>query len=131
MVDLPAGSPGDGLCTDAAGAVESGAYVCGVDEFKDAKFGAAAETLGDFADKYEDNKNAKRARQIAIAAEIAEERPEAGRRRAPTAPSTPASRMPTAPPARTAASTTRPATSTCPPANTTPSSSTPTKTRRT
>lgn len=78
MVDLPAGSPGDGLRTEAVDAVESGAYACGVDEFKDAKFGAAAETLSDFADKYEDNKNAKRARQIAIAAEIAEERPEAG-----------------------------------------------------
>ncbi|NGO07072.1 hypothetical protein G5C60_05235 [Streptomyces sp. HC44] len=84
MVDLPAGSPGDGLRTDAVNAVESGAYACGVDEFKDDKFGAAAETLGDFADKYEDNKNAKRARQIAIAAEIAAERPEAGRKLPPS-----------------------------------------------
>ncbi|MDX2824280.1 tetratricopeptide repeat protein [Streptomyces ipomoeae] len=84
MVDLPAGSPGDGLRTDAVNAVESGAYACGVDEFEDAKFGAAAETLNDFADKYEDNKNAKRARQIAIAAEIAEERPEAGRKLPPS-----------------------------------------------
>ncbi|QOV41049.1 hypothetical protein IM697_07520 [Streptomyces ferrugineus] len=83
MVDLPAGSPGDGLRSDAVDAVESGAYACGVDEFEDAKFGAAAKTLGDFADKYQDNKNAKRARQIAIAAEIAEERPEAGRRLPP------------------------------------------------
>lgn len=79
MVDLPAGSPGDGLRRKAAGAVESAAYACGVDEFEDDKFGAAAVTLGDFADKYKDNKNAKRARQIAIAAEIAEERPAAGR----------------------------------------------------
>ncbi|MFC4463493.1 hypothetical protein ACFPH6_02525 [Streptomyces xiangluensis] len=84
MVDLPAGSPGDGLRTDAVNAVESGAYACGVDEFEDDKFGAAAETLNAFADKYENNKNAKRARQIAIAAEIAEERPEAGRKLPPS-----------------------------------------------
>jgi hypothetical protein len=84
MVDLPAGSPGDGLRTDAVNAVETGVYACGVDEFEDAEFGAAAETLNDFADKYEDNKNAKRARQIAIAAEIAEERPEAGRKLPPS-----------------------------------------------
>ncbi|WP_246568660.1 tetratricopeptide repeat protein [Streptomyces flaveus] len=84
MVDLPAGSPGDGLRTDAVKAVESGAYACGVDEFEDDKFGAAATTLNDFADTYKDNKNAKRARQIAIAAEIAEERPEAGRKLPPS-----------------------------------------------
>ncbi|MFI5551087.1 hypothetical protein [Streptomyces sp. NPDC051738] len=84
MVDLPAGSPGDGLRTDAVNAVESGAYACGVDQFKDDKFGAAAETLNDFADEYEDNKNAKRARQIAIAAEIADELPEAGRKLPPS-----------------------------------------------
>ncbi|GAB2961543.1 hypothetical protein GCM10023080_022270 [Streptomyces pseudoechinosporeus] len=84
MVDLPAGSPGDGLRTDAANAVESGAYACGVDEFEDDKFGAAAATLSDFADKYKDNKNAKRAWQIAIAAEIAEERPEAGKKLPPS-----------------------------------------------
>ncbi|MFD5300236.1 hypothetical protein ACFWJU_34175 [Streptomyces mutabilis] len=80
MADLPAGAPGDGLRAKADKAVESAAYACGVDEFEDDKFGDAAETLNDFADTYQDNKNAKRARQIAIAAEIAEERPEAGRK---------------------------------------------------
>ncbi|UUU33120.1 hypothetical protein JIX56_26430 [Streptomyces sp. CA-210063] len=84
VADLPEGSPGDGLRTAAGKAVESGAYACGVDEFEDDKFGAAAATLNDFADMYEDNKNAKRARQIAIAAEIAEERPEAGRKLPPS-----------------------------------------------
>ena len=84
MDDLPEGGPGDGLRTDAAGAVESGAYACGVDEFEDDEFGAAAETLNAFADEYGDNKNAKRARQIAIAAEIAEERPEAGKKLPPS-----------------------------------------------
>ncbi|WP_328769543.1 hypothetical protein [Streptomyces sp. NBC_00286] len=81
---LPEGSPGDGLRTDAENAVESGTYACGVDEFKDDKFGAAAATLSDFADTYKDNKNAKRAWQIAIAAEIAEERPEAGKKLPPS-----------------------------------------------
>ncbi len=80
MADLPAGAPGDGLRAKAAKAVESAAYACGVDEFEDDRFGDAAETLNDFADTYKKNKNAKRARQIAIAAEIAEARPEAGRK---------------------------------------------------
>ncbi|MGW0708374.1 hypothetical protein ACWD4G_20885 [Streptomyces sp. NPDC002643] len=84
MVDLPAGSPGDGLRTDAVNAVEAGAYACGLDQFEDDEFGAAAETLNDFADTYEDSENAERARQIAIAAEIAEERPEAGRKLPPS-----------------------------------------------
>ncbi|WP_230396204.1 hypothetical protein [Streptomyces blattellae] len=84
MVDLPAGSPGDALRSDAADAVESAAYACGVDEFEDDKFAAAAETLNDFADTYEDNQNADRARQIAIAAEIAAERPAAGRKLPPS-----------------------------------------------
>ncbi|WP_217245755.1 tetratricopeptide repeat protein [Streptomyces sp. AC602_WCS936] len=84
LADLPAGDPGDGLRAKAGKAVESAAYACGVDQFEDDKFGDAAETLNDFADTYGDNRNAKRARQIAIAAEIAEERPEAGRKLPPS-----------------------------------------------
>ncbi|MGW5868873.1 hypothetical protein ACWFRJ_42795 [Streptomyces sp. NPDC055239] len=72
-------SAGDGLSGDAASAVESGAYACGVDEFKDGKFTEAAKTLNDFAGTYKSNGKRDRAKDIAIAAEIAESRPAAGR----------------------------------------------------
>ncbi|MFG2653152.1 hypothetical protein [Streptomyces sp. NPDC048436] len=70
---------GGGLSSDAAGAVESGTYACGVDEFKDGKFSAAAKTLEDFRKAYKGNGKRDRAHQIAIAAEIATARPSAGR----------------------------------------------------
>ncbi|MGW1026214.1 hypothetical protein ACWD4J_21400 [Streptomyces sp. NPDC002577] len=76
--------PGDGLRKDADSAVESGVYACGVDEFKDGEFEDASKTLYDFADTYKGNKKAKRARQIAIAAEIATERPAAGKNLPPS-----------------------------------------------
>ncbi|MFF1699493.1 hypothetical protein ACFVXC_38695 [Streptomyces sp. NPDC058257] len=72
-------SAGDGLSGDAANAVESGAYACGVDEFRDGKFKEAAKTLNDFAGTYKSNGKRDRAKDIAIAAEIAESRPAAGR----------------------------------------------------
>ncbi|GAA1947283.1 hypothetical protein GCM10009837_86520 [Streptomyces durmitorensis] len=74
---LPADAGGD-LSGDAASAVESGVYACGVDEFKDGKFGAAAKTLNDFTGTYKSNGKRDRAKDIAIAAEIAEARPSAG-----------------------------------------------------
>jgi hypothetical protein len=76
--------PGDGLRKDADSAVESGVYACGVDEFEDGEFADASKTLNDFADTYKGNKKAKRARQIAIAAEIAAERSAAGRKLPPS-----------------------------------------------
>ncbi|MER5183671.1 hypothetical protein ABT009_35895 [Streptomyces sp. NPDC002896] len=76
--------PGDGLRKDADSAVESGVYACGVDEFEDGEFEDASKTLYDFADTYKGNKKAKRARQIAIAAEIAAERPAAGKKLPPS-----------------------------------------------
>ncbi|WP_067278163.1 hypothetical protein [Streptomyces jeddahensis] len=85
--------PGDGLRKDADSAVESGVYECGVDEFEDGDFEDASKTLYDFADTYKGNKKAKRARQIAIAAEIAAERPAAGRKLPPSG-SPGGSRMP-------------------------------------
>ncbi|MEV0117943.1 hypothetical protein AB0H77_32685 [Streptomyces sp. NPDC050844] len=75
---------GDGLSGDAESAVESGAYACGVDEFKDGKFAASAKTLNDFTDTYRGNGKRDRAKQIAIAAEIAADRPQAGRSLPPT-----------------------------------------------
>lgn len=73
------GDAGGSLSGDATSAVESGVYACGVDEFKDGKFSEAAKTLNDFAGTYKSNGKRDRARDIAIAAEIAESRPAAGR----------------------------------------------------
>ncbi|WP_238431986.1 hypothetical protein [Streptomyces cavernae] len=61
-------------------AVESGTYACGVDQFKDGDFAEARKTLTEFADTYKNDRNRSRAQKIAIAAEIAEDRPAAGRR---------------------------------------------------
>ncbi|MFF3299860.1 hypothetical protein [Streptomyces sp. NPDC002908] len=60
--------------------VRDGVYACGVDEFEDKHFTEARQTLGDFADTYKEDRRRKQARNIAIAAEIAEDRPSAGKR---------------------------------------------------
>ncbi|MFK4065654.1 hypothetical protein [Streptomyces sp. NPDC029674] len=60
-------------------AVERGVYACGVDEFKDGDFAQAAKTLDDFARQYPGNGKRDRAKDIAVRAEIAVERPSAGR----------------------------------------------------
>ncbi|MEV0256278.1 hypothetical protein AB0H82_18690 [Streptomyces sp. NPDC050732] len=65
-------------------AVERGVYACGVDEFKDADFAQAAKTLNDFARQYPGNDKRDRAKDIAVRAEIAVERPSAGRSLPPT-----------------------------------------------
>lgn len=75
---------GGGLSGDAASAVESGVYACGVDEFKDGRFGDAAKTLNDFTGTYKSNGKRDRAKDIAIAAEIAAARPSAGSSLPPT-----------------------------------------------
>ncbi|WP_405679336.1 hypothetical protein OG292_37060 [Streptomyces sp. NBC_01511] len=67
----------------AASAVESGTYSCGVDQFKDKDFDLALETLTSFRSTYKDSDRADRAREIAIAAEIAAERGAAGKRLPP------------------------------------------------
>ncbi|MET8689887.1 hypothetical protein ABZV77_37360 [Streptomyces sp. NPDC004732] len=65
-------------------AVERGVYACGVDEFKDSAFAEAAATLTGFARQYPGSAKRDRAEDIAVAAEIAAERPAAGRRLPPT-----------------------------------------------
>ncbi|MFC8080494.1 hypothetical protein ACFUN8_33750 [Streptomyces sp. NPDC057307] len=71
------------LKKSAASAVESGTYACGVDQFKDKHFDLALETLTAFRSTYKDSKRKDRARDIAIAAEIAAERGAAGKRLPP------------------------------------------------
>ncbi|MFH8563141.1 hypothetical protein [Streptomyces sp. NPDC017988] len=67
-------------------AVERGVYACGMDEFEDARFARAAATLNGFAKAYPAGEKRYRAKDVAIAAEIAAERPSAGRRLPPAGP---------------------------------------------
>ncbi|WP_326679669.1 hypothetical protein [Streptomyces sp. NBC_01237] len=76
--DMPA------LRADADKGVQDGVYACGVDEFEDKKFTEAQETLTGFTRTYKDDKRVRRARNIAIAAEIADDRPSAGKRLPPS-----------------------------------------------
>ncbi|MFI6080506.1 hypothetical protein ACIBBB_05940 [Streptomyces sp. NPDC051217] len=71
------------LKKSAASAVESGTYACGVDQFRDKDFDLALETLTSFRSTYKDSSRRDRARDIAIAAEIAQERAAAGDRLPP------------------------------------------------
>ncbi|MDX2918990.1 hypothetical protein [Streptomyces sp. NE06-03C] len=72
------------LRADADKGVVDGVYACGVDQFEDEKFGAARTTLTDFARTYKSDGRARQARNIAIAAEIADDRPAAGKRLPPS-----------------------------------------------
>ncbi|QNE79158.1 hypothetical protein F0344_10275 [Streptomyces finlayi] len=71
------------LSAKADDGVQDGVYACGVDEFKDKKFTEARETLSGFADTYKKDGRRQHARDIVIAAEIAEDRPSAGKRLPP------------------------------------------------
>ncbi|MGW3585741.1 hypothetical protein ACWDM8_30965 [Streptomyces rubiginosohelvolus] len=72
------------LSADADEGVVDGVYACGVDQFKDEKFGAARTTLTDFAATYKSDGRVRQARNIATAAEIADDRPAAGKRLPPS-----------------------------------------------
>ncbi|MFF6905677.1 hypothetical protein ACFY9Q_07040 [Streptomyces sp. NPDC012389] len=80
---LPAESV-PGLSAKAAKGIQDGVYACGVDQFKEKKFGEARTTLAGFARSYKGDGRAAQARKIAIAAEIADDRPAAGRRLPPS-----------------------------------------------
>lgn len=81
------GLPGEGpkaLRGDADKGVVDGVYACGVDQFEDKKFDDARTTLSDFARTYRSDGRVRQARNIAIAAEIADDRPSAGKRLPPS-----------------------------------------------
>ncbi len=89
LATTTAALPGDvvdagALRGDTDRALESGVYACGLDEFEDAHFAKAAATLNGFATSYPASEKRDRAKDVAIAAEIAEERPSAGRRLPPS-----------------------------------------------
>ncbi|MGX2993297.1 hypothetical protein JNUCC64_03220 [Streptomyces sp. JNUCC 64] len=68
---------------DAASAVRKGHFACGTDQFKDKDFADARKTMADYAKDYPDSSRAAHARSIAIAAEVAEEEPKAGKKLPP------------------------------------------------
>lgn len=83
--DLPGDKAGitDALSADsrrADGYVETGTYNCGLSQYKSGSFDQALSTMNDFTGKYPHDKHRPLALKIAIAAEIAKERPEAGKR---------------------------------------------------
>ncbi|HEY5833009.1 hypothetical protein [Streptomyces sp.] len=60
--------------------VQAGTYACGVDEYRNGDFDNALSTMNDFVDTYPHDRNRALAKKIAIAAEIAKETPDAGKR---------------------------------------------------
>lgn len=64
---------------------ESGTYACGVDQYKEKSFAEAVTTMNDFVKNAGQHKNAARAKKIAIAAEVAQTVPAAGKRLPTTA----------------------------------------------
>lgn len=76
---LPDPVPGQ-LRGSVAAATRDGTYACGMDQFGDGKFAAARTTLTGFSATYRGDSRRDRARQVATAAEIAEQRPAAGAR---------------------------------------------------
>ncbi|MGW3911993.1 hypothetical protein ACWEBX_10800 [Streptomyces sp. NPDC005070] len=69
----------------ASGTARTGAYACGVDQYKDKDFSEAVTTMNDFAKNNPHHKNRTRAQKIAIAAEVAQTVPAAGKRLPTTA----------------------------------------------
>ncbi|MFE3069939.1 hypothetical protein [Streptomyces sp. NPDC059247] len=67
----------------ATAAVQRGAFACGTTQFRNKDFRLAVTTMEEFAKEYPSSPQAAHARSIAIAAEIAEEEPEAGKKLPP------------------------------------------------
>ena len=75
-----------GKDADRAGAkADAGDYDCGVHQYKHGDFDEAQQTLTDFASAHKHDKNRARAQKIAIAAEIAQTIPAAGKKLPSTA----------------------------------------------
>ncbi|MER8047421.1 hypothetical protein [Streptomyces sp. NPDC094032] len=68
------------LGADTQRVIQRGDFGCGLDRFKKKEFTEAATAMTDYAKTYPDSPQTAQARNIAIAAEIAEETPAAGNR---------------------------------------------------
>lgn len=67
-----------GLAADTRRAIQRGEFGCGLDHFKKKEFTEASTAMTDYAKTYPDSPQTAQARNVAIAAEIAEETPAAG-----------------------------------------------------
>ncbi|RSS37591.1 hypothetical protein EF906_22730 [Streptomyces sp. WAC08241] len=72
-----------GASGQAEAAIEKGDFACGTSQFRNKDFDDAATTMTRFAKDHPGSPKAAHARSIAIAAEIADEEPEAGKRLPP------------------------------------------------
>ncbi|MEU5085335.1 hypothetical protein [Streptomyces sp. NPDC021356] len=73
----------DALVSDAERAgrgAASGVYACGVDQYRDGDFAASLTSMNDFVRDHPHDRNRARAQKIAIAAQIAQTVPAAGKR---------------------------------------------------
>ncbi|WP_406057915.1 hypothetical protein OG462_14850 [Streptomyces sp. NBC_01077] len=68
---------------EAAGAVQRGDFSCGTSQFRSKEFDDAIKTMTQYAKDYPSSPDAAHARSIAIAAEIADEEPAAGKKLPP------------------------------------------------
>lgn len=64
----------------ATGSADTGAYTCGVDQYRDGDFESAQTTMTEYASAHKAAKNAALAKKIAIAAEVAQTVPAAGKK---------------------------------------------------
>ncbi|WP_190018873.1 hypothetical protein [Streptomyces lucensis] len=82
------GDSGGGLAKAAGRAGRSGdagQYACGVDQYKDGDFDTAQKTMEEFVSDNKHGRNRDRAKKIAIAAEVAQTLPAAGKKLPTTA----------------------------------------------
>ncbi|MEV0977551.1 hypothetical protein [Streptomyces sp. NPDC049915] len=84
ITDLSGRSSGgrEALARDAgraSGSADAGAYPCGVDQYRDGDFAGAQKTMEDFAARHRGDRNRALAEKIAIAAEVAQTLPAAGK----------------------------------------------------
>ncbi|MFD5325411.1 hypothetical protein [Streptomyces sp. NPDC127092] len=66
------------LGRDVGRSIQRGDFACGIDQFKKKDYAEAISTMNDYVKAYPDSPQTAQARNVAIAAEIAEETPAAG-----------------------------------------------------
>ncbi|MGW4056201.1 hypothetical protein ACWENA_35800 [Streptomyces sp. NPDC004779] len=73
----------EGAVADADRGVRKGVFACGTEQFGDKEFSKAVETMNTYVKDYPDGEQVGHARSIAIAAQIAGQEPEAGKKLPP------------------------------------------------
>ncbi|MFJ7069456.1 tol-pal system YbgF family protein [Streptomyces sp. NPDC101115] len=77
-VDALPGAAFASLGKDVGRSIQRGDFACGIDQFKKKEYSEAISTMNDYVKAYPDSPQTAQARNVAIAAEIAEETPAAG-----------------------------------------------------